>query len=60
MLWRHFKESKSKTFYRLSIAKSKLSADDTNSDDPRRINRGYSFINDITEISVVWNTPFEI
>lgn len=38
--------------YRLSIIKSKLSADDTNSDDPRRINRGYSFSNDITEISI--------
>ena len=37
--------------FRLSIIKGKLTGDDTTSDDPRRINRGYSFSNDITEIS---------
>lgn len=37
--------------YRFSIIKSKLSGDDNKSDDPRRINRGFEFENNITEIS---------
>lgn len=37
--------------YRISIIHSELEANDIDSDDPRRIQRGYSFSNKITEIS---------